>query len=170
MAELYLPTWANEHKDLIIYLGLISFLIAHLVGLLRHAYEVLVLIALSFIISVFGFIDIIFEESVPISAMFLFMAVYGITLYIVLCEVLQRGVDQWLTKKRGEKWVKELDYFYLTAALAGIIFSVNRIEKFTGRFSIGDIPASVILMTAVVIRFIKTRAEIGGWNKPHASK
>ena len=36
MADLYLPTWANEHKDLMIYLALGCFLIAHLFGWLRH--------------------------------------------------------------------------------------------------------------------------------------
>ena len=52
--------------------------------------------------------------------------------------------------------------------MVGILGSVNRIEQVSGRFSKVDILAPVWLVTAVVIRFIKTRAEIGGWNKPHA--
>jgi hypothetical protein len=170
MADLYLPTWVNEHKELIIYLALTCFLIAHWRGWFRHAsVGFLALFALLVIVSVLGFIGIIIEESVPISFMYLFMAVFGVSLYIILCEMFQRGVAQRLTETRGEKWVKELDYCYLLVAVGGIIVSVNRIDKFTGRFSKGDIPATVVLITAVVIRLIKTRAEIHGWNKPHAS-
>ena len=100
------------------------------------------------------------------------MSVYGITLYIVLCEFLLRGVAQWLTRKRGEKWVKELDYFYLAFGLVGILGSVNRLEQVSGRFSKVDILAPMVLVTAIVIRFIKTRADIAGgtrWtlNNPH---
>jgi hypothetical protein len=52
--------------------------------------------------------------------------------------------------------------------LVRILGSVNRIEQVSGRFSKVDILAPVVLVTAVVIRFIKTRADIGGWNKPPA--
>jgi hypothetical protein len=55
---------------------------------------------------------------------------------------------------------------YLTIGAAGILASLNRIEFLTGRFEGVDIIAPLVLTTAVVIRFIKTRAEIGGWNKP----
>ena len=167
MADLL--AWANEHRVIIIYLALVCLLLAHFFRLLRRGYELLVILAFMMIVAVFGFVTSMYEQIVYIRDVFLLMAVYGITLYIVLCEVLLRGVAQWLTKKRGEKWVKELDYFYLAFGLVGILGSVNRIEQVSGRFSKVDILAPVVLVTAVVIRFIKTRAEIGGWNKPHAS-
>jgi hypothetical protein len=37
-----------------------------------------------------------------------------------------------------------------------------------GRFERADILAPLVLTTAVVIRFVKTRAEIGEWNKPRS--
>jgi hypothetical protein len=43
---------------------------------------------------------------------------------------------------------------------------LNKIELLTGRLEGADIIAPLMVMTAVVIRFLKTRAEIGGWNKP----
>ena len=121
------------------------------------------------IVGAFGFVAMTFEP-VDIWTVFLFMAAYGIALYICLCEVLLRGMARWLTNKRGEKWVKELDYVYLALGVVGILGSVNRINQVTGRFSNVDILAPVVLVTAVVIRFIKTRAEIGGWAKMASDK
>jgi hypothetical protein len=86
-------------------------------------------------------------------------------LYVVLCDVLLRGGAKYLTRTRGEKWVKELDYIYLALGVIGIVGLINRIDALDGRFSKFDLLAPMVLMTAVVVRFIKTRAEIGGWNK-----
>ena len=167
MADLpALPAWANEHRVIIIYLFLCCFLLAHFSRWLR-VYEsrmLLAFLALLMIVGAFGFVAFMFEP-VDIWDVFLFLAVWGIALYIFSCEVLLQGGAQWLTKNRGEKWVKELDYFYLAFGVVGILGSVNRIEQVSGRFSKVDILAPVWLVTAVVIRFIKTRAEIGGWNK-----
>jgi hypothetical protein len=95
------------------------------------------------------------------------IATYGAVLYILLCEALQRGAAKWITEKRGENWVKEMDYVYLGFGLTGILISVNKIDQINGRFSTkADLFGPLVLMTAIVIRFIKTRAEIEGWNKP----
>jgi hypothetical protein len=75
-----------------------------------------------------------FAPIVYIRDVFLIMAVFGIPLYIVLCEGLLK-IAPWLTKKRGEKWVKELDYIYLWFGVVGILGSVNRIERINGSFS-----------------------------------
>jgi hypothetical protein len=167
MAALPVPAWANEHRNIIIYLFLVCFLLAHHFRWLR-GYGPLVILALLMVVGMFGFVAFMFEPA-EIGDVLLFMAVYGTALYIFLCESLLQGGAQWLTKKRGEKWVKELDYFYLWLGVVGIIGSVNRIEQVGGRFSKVDILAPLVFVTAVVIRFIKTRAEIDGWNKPHAS-
>ena len=69
----------------------------------------------------------------------------GVILYIVLCEVLLQGGAPWLTKTRGSKWVKELDYIYLAFGVIGILCSVNRIEQVRGRFAKIDILAPLVL-------------------------
>lgn len=47
----------------------------------------------------------------------------------------------------------------------GIVGALNCPEFLTGRIEGSDVIAPLIPATAVVIRFIKTRAEIAGWNK-----
>ena len=59
-----------------------------------------------------------------------------------------------------------MDYFYLTIGSTGVLASLNRIYFVTGRIKTTDMLAPLVLTCAVVIRFIKTRAEIAGWNKP----
>jgi hypothetical protein len=107
-----------------------------------------------------------FEPVVYFKHVVLFTAVYGITLYIVLCEWLLRGGAQWLTRRCGVKWVKELDYWYLAFGLVGILGSLNRLDVEEKVSSKVDILAPLVLVTAIVIRFIKTRADIGEWNRP----
>jgi hypothetical protein len=58
----------------------------------------------------------------------------------------------------------------LSLGSAGIIASVNRLPFVTGKIDSADLFAPLLLTTAVVIRFIKTRAEIGGWNKPSTNE
>jgi hypothetical protein len=94
------------------------------------------------------------------------MYLYGTCIFILLTAVMQRGLAAWLTNKRGKHWVKELDYVYLTLGSFGIIAAINRLPFVTNKIEAGDIIAPVLLTTAVVIRFIKTRAEIGKWNMP----
>jgi hypothetical protein len=91
---------------------------------------------------------------------------YFVGLFILICEVLRRGGAKYLTKRRGSKWVKELDYIYLALGAMGVLGSLSRIEGLTGRFTITDILGPFFLVTALVVRTIKTRAEIKGWNDP----
>jgi hypothetical protein len=90
---------------------------------------------------------------------------YGTMLFILLSTILQSGVAAWLTRKRGEKWVKELDYIYLSIGSVGVLATLNGLPFITHKIDAGDLMAPVILTTAIVIRFIKTRAEIAGWHK-----
>jgi hypothetical protein len=94
------------------------------------------------------------------------LVLYGVALFVLLCEAMLGGFAKSLTAKWGEKWTKGMDYVYLTFGVAGILASINRIEFLTGRFERADILAPLALATAVVIRLVKTRAEIGEWNKP----
>jgi hypothetical protein len=94
--------------------------------------------------------------------------VEGVGLFVLLSTYMVRGWAERLTRWRGDKWVKELDYIYLTLALVGIVASVSRLPFVVGRIDAGDVFAPLLLTTAVVIRFLKTRADIGGWNKESA--
>jgi hypothetical protein len=104
-------------------------------------------------------------EPVPFRHVAGMLVLYGIGLFVILSEAMLAGFAKFLTAQRGEKWVKEMDYFYLAIGAIGILASMNRIEFLTGRFEGTDILAPLVLTTAVVIRFLKTRADIAGWNK-----
>jgi hypothetical protein len=93
---------------------------------------------------------------------------YGISLFVLLSEVLMLWGAALLTRLRGEKWVKEFDYLYLALGTVGILGTLARVDKLLDRVSQADIIGPIILITAVVVRVIKTRADIGGWNKPAA--
>jgi hypothetical protein len=43
--------------------------------------------------------------------------------------------------------------------------TVNRLDVVGDRVTRIDLAAPLILATAIILRVIKTRAEIGGWNK-----
>ena len=77
-------------------------------------------------------------------------------------EILLHGVAERLTIKRGEEWVKELDYIYLSLGSVGIIGAINRSDAVTDRITKADLFVPAITATAIVVRFIKTRAEISG--------
>jgi hypothetical protein len=92
--------------------------------------------------------------------------VYGVTLFTVLSDILtKQKLAAYLTRQRGKNWPKEIDYIYLSIGAVGILMSLNRIDIVTERFQGTDIIGPILLTTAVVLRLIKTRAEIGGWNK-----
>jgi hypothetical protein len=95
------------------------------------------------------------------SVLFLF----GIGLYVIIGDLMIWRLARYLTRWRGPKWTKELDYVYLTIGAVGIAGTLNRFDFLTGRLAWVDIIAPVFFTTAIVIRFIKTRAEIEEWNK-----
>jgi hypothetical protein len=156
--------YVEQHQTWFVCALMLIPLAIHFIGKREYIFTALALLLT--VVAVFGFVAFYLENSAPIGVVLLFLIVYSVGLYIVLCDVLLYGLAKWLTKKRGEKWVKELDYFYLMLGAVGIVGSLNKIEFITGRYSKYDIIAPLILATAVVIRFIRTRAEIGGWNKP----
>lgn len=105
-------------------------------------------------------------EPISLGRLASILFLYGAILFVILSTILQRGLAAWLTNKRGEHWVKELDYLYLTMGSVGVLGAVNRLSFITDKIDAADLIAPVLITTAIVIRFIKTRAEIGGWNKP----
>jgi hypothetical protein len=90
---------------------------------------------------------------------------YSAALYTAICELLQLRYGQILTRWRGEKWAKELDYPYLFFGAIGLVITMNRLDIASTHISRIEIIGPLIVATAVVIRLVKTRVEIAGWNK-----
>jgi hypothetical protein len=90
---------------------------------------------------------------------------YGVLLYAALSAAFQGGVGKYLTRTRGEKWVKELDYVYITIGAIGVVAALNRLDRASDRFQGADFVAPLVVVTALTIRLLKTRAEVAGWNK-----
>jgi len=104
-------------------------------------------------------------EPVGIITAALFFFVYRASLFMLLSEILMRGLARRLTKRRVSKWSKEMEYLYLALGIIGILGSINKLDAVVGKFEKIDMIGPAVLMTAVVLRFIKTRGEIGEWNK-----
>jgi hypothetical protein len=91
--------------------------------------------------------------------------VYAGFLFVVLSEIMIAGFGSVLTRWRGEIWVKELDYVYLVLGAFGLAMSTNRLEIVDEKLSMPEYFGPFVLATALVVRAIKTRAEINAWNK-----
>jgi hypothetical protein len=104
------------------------------------------------------------NRSVSFRELLISLIIFGSTLYVFLGEWLLLSLAGQLTLWRGEKWVKEIDYIYLMLGAVGIAGSINRLDSITGRFERADWVGLLVLTVAIVIRLIKTRAEIAGWN------
>lgn len=90
---------------------------------------------------------------------------YCVFLFVALSELLMNGGAVWLTKKRGEKWLKEIDYLYLGLGSVGLFISVGQMTLVSDKLSLPGTIGPLALATALTLRIVKTRAEIGGWNK-----
>jgi hypothetical protein len=155
---------ADGYGTPVIAIGAAFFLGAHLLQVKRRDTVLLAFVFIVCAVTIF-----IIQAFSPLPMTFARMSslvfIYGVASFVALSTLLTEGLAPRLTKWRGEKWVKELDYVYLTLGCAGILASVNRLSFVTGKIDAGDLIAPVLLTTAIVIRFIKTRADIGGWNK-----
>ena len=130
---------------------------------LRPPPRILLLILFLYSASYVGsYVVILSIGSISLTQMLIVTFGYATALY---GEILLHGVAERLTIKRGEKWVKELDYIYLSLGSVGIIGAINRSDAVTDRITKADLFVPAITATAIVVRFIKTRAEISGWNR-----
>lgn len=157
--------WLTEgYGTPVIAVGAAAFLIAHLLRVKRRETVARACVFIACAIAIF-----LIQAFSPLPMTFARMAslviIYGVATFVALSTLFTEGLARRLTRWRGEKWVKELDYVYLTLGCFGIP-SVNRLSFVTSRLETSDLLAPVLLTTAIVIRFIKTRAEICGWNKP----
>jgi len=90
---------------------------------------------------------------------------YAASMFVFVSEIVRRGGGAALTKWRGETWIKELDYLYLGLGSVGLLLAINRLDSIAQRVSVPDFYGPFIIATALVIRAIKTRAEINGWHE-----
>jgi hypothetical protein len=90
---------------------------------------------------------------------------FSVLLYTSLCEALLFGLKGVLTNWRGEHWTKELDYPYLALAGLGVFLAIGRTSVLSDKVSLPDSVGPIAISIAIVLRTIKTRAEINGWNK-----
>jgi hypothetical protein len=158
--------WLLQNPEPIFCLAVVMMLSVHFYY--RAADRGVLIFLFGLLVVVAGFIFIVLSrrpEPIPFKDVAEILVLCGIGLFVILSEAMLAGFAKFLTAKRGEKWVKEMDYLYLTIGAVGILASMNRIEFLTGRFQGTDILAPLVLATAVVIRFLKTRADIAGWNK-----
>jgi hypothetical protein len=105
------------------------------------------------------------HHTVPYWALLSFVFSYGALLYVLLSEMLLIGLARHLTKTRGENWPKELDYIYLALGAFGLANALNRMDAVTQNVVFPTFLSTTLLATALVVRLIKTRAEVNGWNK-----
>jgi hypothetical protein len=159
--------WLLRHSEIVYCFGAATILLTHFRSKGRGRWFMVLLFTVLVIASAFIFIVLSRKpEAIPFKSVASVLLIYGVALFVILCELMLSGFARYLTVKRGEKWTKEMDYLYLSIGTLGILATMNRIDFLTGRIEGTDILAPLVLATAVVIRFIKTRAEIAGWNKP----
>jgi hypothetical protein len=65
----------------------------------------------------------------------------------------------------GTHRTKEIDYVYLVLGAFGLIASLGQLDIVSDKFATPSALGPFLVATAFVLRAIKTRAEIGGWNK-----
>ena len=77
---------------------------------------------------------------------------YGVCLFALISNALMAGLADRLTKWRGEKWVKEIEYVYLTLGSLGLFGSINRMDKMVDRLAPEyDLLGPLVLMSAIVL-------------------
>jgi hypothetical protein len=111
------------------------------------------------------FLSLGFYNEIRFRDVLLAVLCYSAVLFVFLSELLMKGGAAWLTKRRGEKWIKEIDYFYLALAAAGLAISIGQLQAVSDKISLPGTIGTLVLATAIVLRAIKTRADIGGWNR-----
>jgi hypothetical protein len=103
---------------------------------------------------------------VPFDELLAVIAVYGSGLYATLWDLLRYRYARRLTLSRGDRWIKEMDYPYLVLGTIGLLLSINKLDVVSNRITSLDVIGPIVVITAVVIRLIKTRADIARMNNP----
>jgi hypothetical protein len=77
---------------------------------------------------------LVVPQTITLRGMVVVSVCYAAALYALICDGLRFGEAARLTKKRGAKWIKELDYVYLSLGALGIIGSINRLPAMGGPY------------------------------------
>jgi hypothetical protein len=101
-----------------------------------------------------------------LGSMVLIVLSAAVGVFLFLSELMYLGFGRWLTKQRGDRWVKEIDYIYLLLGGVGVAASMNRMDLVGNKIQFIDAYGPFVLAVAIAIRLIKTRVEINGWEKP----
>ena len=125
----------------------------------------LVIVGANTALIIAAFVRLALQDHVEVLDIVTATAAYGVALYVLLSDAMLSGLAAYLTERRGDKWTKEMDYFYLVLGALGLYGAISRMPKIVLTLSAIDVIGPVVLMTALVIRFVKTRAEIEDWNK-----
>lgn len=157
----------SEYGDIFGFLCAVIASFVHGVAPKRSRFELLIAWSL-ILLSLAAFVAYVLLPESPMTAQraATTLAFYVAGLYAALCDAMRFGLAAYLTRKRGEKWVKELDYIYLGLGAVGVLGSINRLSFGGDHYARIDILGPIVVATAIVVRLVKTRAEIGGWNKP----
>lgn len=92
---------------------------------------------------------------------------WGVAVYLLIVELLLIGLAGWLNEKlvpQG-RWIREIEYPYLMLGLFGLFFTVNRLPNLEGRIEHVDLLGPIVIVAAVAIKLVKTRAEVYDWGK-----
>jgi hypothetical protein len=130
--------------------------------------DIVILTILFLMILVIGIafvVEVATQEKVLLLQLVSLTIWWGAAQYVVICDIFLLWLANFLTKVRGDKWIKEMDYFYLLIGALGVVISVSRLEIVSDKLSGIDIIGPLVVTTALVLRLVKTRADIGGWNK-----
>src|SRR5689334_21420838 len=76
-------------------------------------------------IGVVPLLPLVFNARYHFFELFVSLAIFGISLFILLCEILIRGGARSLTKSRGPDWTKEIDYIYIAFGLLGLALTIS---------------------------------------------
>jgi hypothetical protein len=74
------------------------------------------------------------NQHVPFEQMIAVTCVYGSGLYAILFSALRARAAR-LTRTRGEKWIKEMDYPYLLLGAVGLMLSINKLDVVSDRMN-----------------------------------
>mgnify|MGYP001560516508 CR=1 FL=1 len=107
----------------------------------------------------------IVKESIPFGLATGVLFLYSTSLFLLLCLAVELGLGRTLTRWRDDKWAKEMEYVYLSFGLFGAIMSLSKAQFLVNRHEVAEMPAAMLVATAIVIRTLKTRVELSDWNK-----
>ena len=108
--------WLLRHSEMFYCSGAAIILLTHFRLKGQGRWFLLLLFTSMVIASAFIFIALSRKpEAIPFKSVASVLLIYGVGLFVILSELMLWGFARYLTVKRGEKWVKEMDYTPFTS-------------------------------------------------------